>query len=266
MLEAVRALKDTYAKKREALAEGLNLDAFVTNQKIVVEQEPFAHIVVDDFFTPQFYAEIERYFKRVRARGLTEEWSDEQFHPFLELRQKGKEWEYDGYVCTPLAGDDPVLKLFFSLEWNLFFSNLFDQPTDWATAFALHHHPPGNRTGFIHNDYSAKFFSRANTLPNGVVYREMLDQAHASFASMRVIALILYLGDATPEEGGGTGLYGVKGTTPVKVVEPRANRLFAFQISPKSFHAFQTNQAERNSLIQWFHKDQAWCQKRYGHV
>ena len=85
---------------------------------------------------------------------------------------------------------------------------------------------------------------------------------------MRSIALIVYLGNdaVTDADGGGTGLYAPRGVAPAKVVAPQPNRLLAFQISPKSFHAFQTNATERNSITQWFHTPLAWSHRRYGHL
>ncbi len=270
MLETARALKDTFAKKRAALSEGINLDEFLTTQDFAVEREPFPHIVVDNVFRPEFYKALERYFATNLEKGLSETADEMRFHPFLELQKMGKEWEYDGYVYVPLADDDSVLKPFLSLEWNLLFSRLFDQPADWSTSLALHHHPPGNRTGFVHNDYAAKHFSMGNQLANGVIYREVPNRQSniPTFTTMRVIALLFYIGNESVSgaDGGGTGLYAKKGLAPVKVVEPRANRLLAFQISPQSFHAFQTNHTERNSITQWLHINRAWCQKRYGHV
>ena len=54
-------------------------------------------------------------------------------------------------------------------------------------------------------------------------------------------------------DGGETGLYSADGKTLLKKVAPLNNRLLAFQISPLSMHAFQKNNTERNSVVQWLH-------------
>lgn len=271
MLETVKAVQDTFAKKRAALSESISLDDVLTTRDLVVNQEPFPHIVADNVFKPEFYARIEQSFASVRGRGLSEEADASRFKPFLELKKKGKEWEYDGYVYVPSPSKDAALASLYSLEWNLLFSRLFNQPTDWTTSVAFHHHPPGNRTGFIHNDYAPKLFSTRNMLPNAVIHTEQPAPGGADasvFRTMRVIALLIYLGNEPWQEGdgGGTGLYAGKGMLPAMVVEPRRNRLLAFQISPKSFHAFQENKTERNSITQWFHMNSAWCGRTYGHL
>lgn len=271
MLETLQAWQRTVAKKRGALVEEGRLENALATRDFHVLREPFPHLVVDNIFKPEVYASIERCFTTIFDKGLSEEADATRFNPFLELNKLGKEWEYDGYVYVPSPADGSALELFYSLEWNLLFSRLFRQPTDWATSLAFHHHPPGNRTGFVHNDYSLKHFSIANTLSNGMVYREIPHPRAGDprvFGTMRTIAILFYIGNAsvTEEEGGGTGLYGERGMEPVKVVAPRANRLLAFQISPKSFHAFQTNRTNRNSIAQWFHMTPAWCQKAYGHI
>ena len=50
-------------------------------------------------------------------------------------------------------------------------------------------------------------------------------------------------------------------------VEPLNNRLLAFEISPKSWHAFASNiKNHRNALVMWFHSTPDYMLKRYGEV
>ena len=219
----------------------------VRDRNIRVEPAPFPHIVLDDFFIPDVYRGLSERFAAIARRGFLEEkWSPEYFHKF--------DIDYDGYVYTPsptLNPTDPT-SLFYSLEWNWFFSKIFRQFVTFETMLAYHHHPPGNRTGFVHNDNTDRPFSRERRLPNGVVYA---DGPPPSYRSRRKMALLFFLNNDGWKEGDGgeTGLYSADGETLVKKVAPLNNRLLAFQISPISQHAFQENWRDRNSVVQWFH-------------
>ncbi|MDO8408304.1 MAG: 2OG-Fe(II) oxygenase [bacterium] len=215
---------------------------------IQVVPEPFPYIIVDDFFKPHIYHSLCIQFDEVKRRGLLEEpWSPDRFHRF--------NMDYDGYVYTPpptLNRADPM-SIFFSLEWNWFFSKIFRQFTGFETVVAFHHHPSGNRTGFVHHDNVDKRFSPLRRLANGVMYGE--GAASDPVVAHRKIALLYFLGNDEWQEGDGgeTGLYSADGKALVKKVAPINNRLLAFQISPISMHAFQENLKERNSIVQWFH-------------
>lgn len=229
----------------------------------VVIPDPFPHIVVDDVFTPEAYALLLRHFNAVRARGLSEEKDMNRFNPFLNLTGK---YAYDGYVYAPHLNERGSANFFYSLDWNLFFSALFKQPTSSSTSMAYHFHPPGNKTGWVHNDNAPKFFAEADRLSNGVIYRSREEQSPTLIKERRIIALIYYLGNDEWREGDGgeTGLYAEKEGAPVKLVAPKNNRLLAFHISPKSFHAFQVNRTPRSSIVQWFHIPDALAVAQYG--
>jgi len=228
----------------------IDLEAF-TNKRahdIMVIREPFPHFVVDDFFKPHIYQSLCEQFDRTKRKGLLEgPWSPDHFHKF--------NIDYDGFVYTPAGTLDPAspLSVFFSLEWNWFFSKIFRQFTGFETSFAFHHHPPGNRTGFVHNDNVDKHFSPMRRLANGVMYGE--GTVSDPIIARRKIALLYFLGKEPWEEinGGATGLYSADGKNLLTKVAPANNRLLAFQISEKSMHAFQENHKERDSIVQWFH-------------
>ena len=240
------------AKFALATRENVDLSDFtdVRPQDIKVISEPFPHIVVDNFFKPDVYEALCKQFNEVKARGLSNEKRGEytKFHAF--------DADYDGYVHTPAATLDPSnpRRLFYSLEWNVFFSKLFNQFTTFETSFAFHHHPPGDKTGFVHQDFVDIHFYSTPTLPNGVIAGER-DKDTNTRGRRRAISLLIYINNEEWQEGDGgeTGIYAEDKTTLLKTVPPVNNRLFAFQTSPLSMHAFQTNKKERNSLIQWFH-------------
>ena len=220
----------------------------VPQKDIAVIKEPFPHIVVDNFFTPEVYQGLSQRFADVASLGLSDTINDAtRFHLF--------DMDYDGYLFMPrcsLAPSDP-LRIFFSLEWNMFFSKLFSQHTGFETSLAFHHHPPHNRTGFVHSDFADKYFNLTSRLPNGVIPYATLDKSLTP--RRRIIALLYFLNNDGWREGmgGETGLYAKDMKTLVKKVAPINNRLLAFHISPHSMHAFQENHTPRNSFVQWFH-------------
>ncbi len=229
--------------------EDITLSDFtnVRLQDIPLHTEPYLHVVIENFFKPEMYTALCKKFSEVKDRGLSDNTksSDTQFHTFTI--------DYDGYVFNPAGTLDPQnpLRIFYSLAWNNFFSTLFGQFTTFETRFAFHHHPAGDRTGFVHHDFVDKPFSPTKRLANGVIY----DKADSgNVPKRRIISLLYYLNNEEWHEGDGgeTGIYTPEKTLIAKV-PPKNNTLFAFHISPRSMHAFQGNKKERNSFVQWFH-------------
>lgn len=219
-------------------------------REIKVIADPFPHIIVDDFFRPEIYAGLVKDFKAAQSRGYSKDGTETGvFHAF--------EIDYDGYVFMPQATLDPsrARAIFWSLEWNRFFSRLFGQYTTFETSVAMHHHPLGDRTGFVHHDFSNKRFPEGSFLRNGVVPYTLPEKAPTGYLQRRAIALIFFLGNDSWQEGDGgeTGLYARDKTTLIKKVAPKNNRMLAFHIGPHSYHAFQENRRDRNAIVQWFH-------------
>ena len=243
-------------KLKGSLKEDIELDDYIQGQKMVIEKTPFPHFVVDNFFKEEYYQSLCKDFQVIFDRGLSEVRDRNKFHPFLEL--KG-ELAYDGYSYPLWPGENKSTDLFFSVEWNMFISKLCKTKTSLCTSLSYHYHPPGDRTGFVHSDDVEKGFLRNDELPTGVFFREY-DQTKFKpknpfvFTEYRRIALLYYLNNTWEEgDGGETGIYAsIKGPL-AKSVEPKNNRLFAFEISDKSFHAFQQNKTSRSSIIQWFY-------------
>lgn len=267
MMSFLSDLKNTIEKKKRVLHENFDLTQYFVDQKPKVSTEPFSHIVVDNFFKDGFAKKIEDYFLSIRERGFGAREDISRLHPFRN--EKGV-YEYDGYLYVPKQREHEIFKLFYSVAWNSYFSNIFAQPTNLVTSLAVHHHEPGDSTGFVHHDYSEQKFCKDDTLENGVLAndqaREFERKCNLGMShDFRIVSLIYYFGSNWKNgDGGETGVYASKTSEPTKIVAPVRNRLFAFQISPKSFHAFQTNKKPRSSIVQWFHIDTAWCVKKYG--
>jgi len=256
ILTSLRTFHQTIKKRQKALYDPVDLHDYIENENFNVISSPFPHIYVDNIFTKEVNEKLWRHFQQVLSRGFTKENDSNKFHPFLNLRG---EYEYDGYLYVPKPDEEPALKVFFSLPWNLLFSKIFKQPTGWCTSLAYHYHLAGDRTGFVHHDFAEKWFSPSDRLTNGIIFRDTgytkLPGAALTFPETRRIALIYYLNNRPWEadSGGETGLYQSKNGPLAKLVAPQNNRLLAFQISHHSFHAFQTNLQPRPSIVQWFH-------------
>lgn len=243
----VRCAKYVYAAREEIYWEDF---VRVSPGEIEVVADPFPHVIVDEFFKPAVYASLLEEFRAAQSRG---------YHKDSAARGVFRKFDidYDGYVFSPTPTLDPQIarSVFWSLEWNRFFSQLFGQYTTFETSVALHHHPPGDRTGFVHHDFTDKRFPTDVFLKNGVVPHALPDQATEGYLKRRVIALIFFLGNDGWQEGDGgeTGLYASDSKTLMKKVAPINNRMLAFHIGSHSSHAFQGNLQDRNSIIQWFH-------------
>jgi 2-oxoglutarate-Fe(II)-dependent oxygenase superfamily protein len=231
--------------------ENIELTDFtnVSPKDVTVVTDPFPHFVVENFFKPEVYEALSQQFNDVKKRGLSKDKTDnraQQFHAF--------DIDYDGYVYRPAGTIDPKdpLSVFYSLAWNGFFSKVFDQFTTFETMFAFHHHPAGDRTGFVHHDYSEKRFNSNSRLPNGVICG---NKEPCDLVRRRIISILFYLNNDSWKlgDGGETGIYSADQKTLLKTVPPISNSLFAFQTSKRSMHAFQSNKTERNSFVQWFH-------------
>lgn len=260
-------------KRTKALEEDVDLSNYLQPEAFSVKPktEPFSYIVIDNFLKPEFEQQLKKYYDQIFKKGLSSDVKDAtRFHPFDERIN------YDGYVFSPELKLDEPLKLFFSVQWNLFFSKLFNKPTTLGTNFAFHHHPARDKTGWVHNDYATYFFPHKLILPNGVTatrgeaseYKltdgENLAKTHYQ---KRSIALIYYFNNPEWKEGDGgeTGLYKTKDEKSLVIkVAPVNNRLLAFDVCPESFHAFQENLKDRNTFVQWFHSELEWCEGKYG--
>lgn len=249
--------KIAYIKRIAAAAESLDLADFLSDPHSLpaVVQAPFPHIVWDDVLLPEKYAIIEELFRTTLARGTSRNVHDGSiFHAF--------DMDYDGYKFGPRPPSDEShpLYLFFSVRWNLLFSKVFNQLTTLETSLAFHHHPVGDRTGFIHNDFADKYFDPSSRLKNLVIPHDVKkpegNAAGNLVVEKRIIAILYYLANPPWKEGDGgeTGLYdSYSAAGPIIRPALRNNRLVAFHISNRSLHAFQSNRLPRNSIVQWFH-------------
>ncbi len=244
--------------------ENVDLDEVTNVRKydVCIMSDPYPHVVIPDFFKPTAYENLCSVFTEAMRGGLHDkrDYTLDGFHAF--------DIAYDGYTHSPQPTVDPrhPLSIFYSIEWNLFFSKLFNQCTTTETKVVFHYHPAGDKTGSVHHDHIERSPAISVPLSNGVIgykpltsisqsYTDLTRSSKQGAAPFQAIAILFYLlNDGWHEgDGGETGVYSADRATRLKVVPPINNTLFAFQTSLRSMHTFQTNRKNRHSIIQWLH-------------
>ncbi len=259
-----KKIKRPFLQNRNGVKPHVLFDTLpVRTGDVILVEEPFRHIVVDDFFTNEAYQDLCRVFNAQLKKGLSETRSRDLF-----MRSPSG---YDAYLFTPDPRGDYPLSVFNSLPWIFSFSSLFDISPSMETKLEFHCHSPGSDDGWAHNDYNLCSF-REEKLSNGVNpwYHQCVytDDVHGkqsgTLKRMRSVAILYFLNNSWKDgDGGEVGLYVNKQV--VKKVAPINNRLLAFEISPTSFHGFLKNHAhERNSIIQWLHQDPQMMFKKFN--
>lgn len=234
-------------------------DIFNSEVSCYVYKEPFRYVIFNDLFSDEFVESIKNEFNDVLSRGLHEEHGD-HFGKF-------EHYSAHGYTISPK--DESLYSLSTSLEFKKFINGFFQKKLTNNVMASLHHHAKVNSgNGYVHNDYNLCSFQINDGL--GIINQDGSVKyfgKNSENIAVRSIALIYYFNNDPYEEGdgGGTGLYLPDNfENPVKVIEPYENRLFAFDITPYSYHAFQNNVKHlRNSYIMWYHSPLDWTEKKY---
>jgi hypothetical protein len=186
---------------------------------------------------------------------------------------------YDATVVPLTSPDAGAFAPFLSFEWLTLVSRAMGLDATLEVDGALHSHPPGSRSGWIHNDYNPGWFARAAGanevyLNDGACnYRTgkmRADGAHG-ICRMRYVTLIFYLANQAwrPGMGGETGIYLSQKRSVDDAdffVPPRDNTLLLFECTPHSWHTFRTTTFQRNSITLWLHRDFDEARKQWpGH-
>lgn len=241
----------------------------IENKQIVIEEKPFRHVVIDNFFKKDFYDALCAAFKKVLLGGLSETRR-------LDIFSRFDRYDAYSYSINPKSGYP--LNFFYTKEWHDYIAGIFGVSASRDVTGGFHHHLVNSEDGFIHEDFNLVSFVE-DRLENGInpFYNQCVytddspDKQPHTFKRMRAVALIYYLLDDPnwkDGDGGETGLYGSRDKNSlISKVAPINNRLFAFEISPYSFHGFLKNKkSRRNSIIQWLHQEPEIMLKRYvGH-
>lgn len=264
-------LANTFSAKKETPSfrpklgyAGPSLDEVMNEHEgVAVKTEPYRYVVIDDFFTPDFYQKLVDDFRVILNRGFSETKVHDKFSRFPK---------YDAYGFTPDPKEYSAVNIMRTPEWKQYFAELFGRPLTNDEIMAYHHHLPGSASGWVHSDYSLCSFVE-NPLSNGInswfydcTYEDSSeDKQPGTKKVMRAITILYYLDtEGDGKFGGETGVYSTPDTL-VEKVAPVNNRLFAFECSPHSFHAFQQNRTyPRNTITQWFHDEPERTFKKFN--
>jgi hypothetical protein len=256
-VEAVRA-KAVLRRRR------IPIEDLIVNRRWVRRTEPFPHVVAQNVFTTDFYAALHAEFVRI-----------EHEHPEAFQRQIAN---YDAAAADVERYRDGPLGVFVSREWHDLIQGVAGISATGDVVASLHHHDPGSRRGWPHNDLNPGWFG-ASPAGDGEVRTE--SSSPVSYrdgrrpdgvdarACVRGVSVLFYLGNGpwSPGDGGETGLfssYQSERVGPAAVVPPIDNSLVLFECTPFSLHAFLGTAKPRNSVVMWLHRSKDEAVKRWG--
>ncbi len=238
----------------------------IRNRGRAITEQPFRHIILDDFFTDDYYQALCAAFNQTLNNGLSET---------HDLRCFSRFQRYDAYYWPfPPASVWP-LAFFYSTAWRDYLCDLFAVTLVDDVSADFHHHPPHSQSGSVHNDYNPAFFP--DNPPNGHMnpfyyqcsYHGKTPQSNTRERA-RALSVLYYLNNPewTPSGGGETALYAWHtDPEPFRSVAPINNRLLVFECGPGSFHRFLGNRdGVRNSMMQWFHGEKESVVARFNGV
>jgi len=246
---------------------GKGLTDILANRRWMRRSDPFPHVVARDVFASGFHRKLESAFQEVlcgdfgrpEKRGV----SDRNLPT------------YDANVLVLNSEFSGPLGIFISRPWHDMLTALFGLNTTRDVVCALHHHPLGSASGWVHNDLSIRWFTDApksdgiNMACSGRTTHPARQAGMKASPVVRAITMIFYLNNAwSSGSGGETGLYRSAQdlpTEPAAVVPPVNNSILLFECTPYSFHSFLKNhRSPRNSVNLWLHRPKAGVVARWG--
>ena len=220
---------------------------------------PFNYIIIDNLFNKNIYDSISAKFPEFIARTV----------PYKD--QPGATSNYEGYI-SGLGMKDLVdgYDFFASQDLKNFVEKSFNIETSQYISPSAHFHKAPSKDGFIHRDMNICSFPKANndqdfiTCGGGVHYTDDTNANPNSVKMIRSVALLYYLNnnDNISVTGGGTGIYDAYNGKLIDTIQPKNNRLFMFEISHNSYHAFVGANFDRSAVVSWFHSSPAYIIKR----
>jgi len=227
-------------------------------------EEPYRYVVIDNLFKPEIYEKIS---KKVPELIAKQNKSHGQVGSNPNLI-------YDAIIYSLIENDcSEGLDFFITSFWKNYLSELFDVMLNEHTAYSAHFHKGSkdkpSKSGWAHKDLT--ICSAINDLSKDVKIINDCDYANDSNDPpntnkiIRSVVTLFYLNNIenpSEEDGGGTGIYdNYQKNNLIKNILPKNNRLFIFEISPLSYHAFIGAKFDRSALVQWFHS----CPSYYVH-
>jgi hypothetical protein len=231
------------------------------NVTINIYQEPYKHIIIDNLFKPEIYEKISKKLPELIAR---------RDKPHGQVGSNPN-LIYDAIIYGLIDNDcSEGFDFFIDPFWKNYLSELLGIIYNQHTAYAAHFHKGSiqspSRNGWTHRDIG---ICSAIDTPNKEVKIisdcEYADDSNLQPHTTKIIrstAILFYINNIeipTLDDGGGTGVFkDMQFSSLVKTVLPINNRIFAFEISPESYHAFIGAKFDRSTLIQWFHSNPSY--------
>lgn len=204
---------------------------------------PFKHFIYDDFLSEATYLKHAAEIADRLRFGLFEH---QVPHRLCRVVRPGSDGElYSAYCLNIPSTIWAPLNLWFAPHLRRQIMQDFDLELFDLPSVTIHHQRVNSQDGWIHNDYVA----------------------HPQLPLTRAVGFIYYFNNQEWRMGNGgeTALFMSDGETLSSKINPHNNRLFIFEISPHSFHAFCRNSAsDRNAIIGFFYADRDRLTKRYG--
>lgn len=207
--------------------------------KSIVEEWPFRHVLVENFLPPIFFDHLVRNLPRLSAYDRPE---SQGTHPAGERAVIS--------LCTAkrtAATSNFALSSLAELSESREFSQLFTELLLGSSQLPLAHSPQG----FLSRDFPPYEIGPHTDIPK------------------RLVSAILYIGEKDQRHSWGTTLfvpinpefrcrngshYDFQGFRPVRSLEFRANRLFAFPRSDISFHGLMPMPRSVSSRDTWLYE------------
>lgn len=240
-----------------------DLSTVLAHRRWVRRSAPFPHVVAQNVFVEPFYSELADHFERIKQAG----------HFQKNIRN------YDaGSVLIRDHADGP-LGFFVSRPWHDLVASIFDVQATGDVTAGLHHHPPGGRPGWPHNDLNPGWFGgdwpSADEIRHeghdGVDYQQgPTREGTTGRETVRGVSVLFYLNNPawSPGDGGETGIYdsGSSGSRGAGIgVPPVDNSLVMFESTPFTWHGYGgQSRHERNSLVMWVHRRKSEVVERWG--
>jgi hypothetical protein len=251
------------ATSPESMRSADDLRDLVAHRRWVRRSRPFGHVVARDVFTPEFYGSLDAQVQQIIGDGTT------------FARNMGA---YDATSSMLERHREGPLGVFLSRAWHDLMAGIWGMDATGDVTASLHHHEPGGRSGWPHNDLNPGWFPGP---PPGagevrLAHNEVVDYQQGTRASgvearevVRGAALLYYLGNSEWQQGDGgeTALYdSLSGSArgPYAAVPPINNSLVMFECTPFSWHSFLTNRTPRTSVVMWVHRRKDEAVERWG--
>lgn len=235
------------------------------NIKIQKFTEDFNYIIIDNLLRDDIYhnlcSKFNTYISRCqKPRGVVDDSGN----------------SYDAYIYG-MKQEDCVdgYEFFASKNWHDFISDIFDIELNEHIAYTLHFHKGSiekpSKDGWPHTDLNIVSVidspDKSLKVTSGCNYADnTFDAQPHTKKCIRSIALLYYFNNKSPLEqndGGGTDIYkSYRKDSFIKEIKPLNNRLFAFEVSPKSYHGFHGAKFDRSTIVQWFHSSPSYILKR----